>query len=77
MDKLHKAASEFAEAFQTSAGDIDAKLEALLDVLEEKDDESVADRICNLIDTAFKSGDKNLYPECIREPDDELDIDKE
>ena len=31
---LHQAASEFAEAFQTSAGDIDAKLEALLDVLE-------------------------------------------
>ena len=34
MSNLHKAAAEFAEAFQTSAADIDAKLEALLDVLE-------------------------------------------
>ena len=34
---LHQAAAEFAEAFQTSAGDIDAKLEVLLDVLEEKE----------------------------------------
>ena len=39
---LHKAASEFAEAFQTSAGDIDAKLEALLDVLEDKEMQPVA-----------------------------------
>ena len=37
MSNLHKAATEFAEAFQTSAGDIDDKLEALLDVLEEKE----------------------------------------
>ena len=37
MSSLRKAALEFAEAFQTSAGDIDDKLEALLDVLQNKE----------------------------------------